>query len=136
MRYCMTQPRSPPLWQGTPGRLIELAREHELELFTSPVLVEELAEVLHRKKLARAVRATGLSAAQMLRHYRRLAYLVDARALARQVSRDADDDAVLACALAAQAELIVTGDEDLLSLERFHGIDIVTARQAVERIGG
>lgn len=124
------------LWQGTPGRLIELAGEHEVELFTSRVLVEELADVLQRKKLAKAVRATGLSAAQMLRHYRRLAHLVDARTLARQVSRDADDDAVLACALAAHADLIVSGDDDLLSLRRFEGIEIVTARQAVERVGG
>ena len=116
--------------------MIELAGEHEVELFTDRMLVEELADVLHRKKLAKAVRATGSSAAQMLRHYRRLAHLVDARTLARQVSRDADDDAVLACALAAHADLIVTGDDDLLSLGCFEGIEIVTAKQAVERVGG
>ncbi|MGH8532466.1 MAG: PIN domain-containing protein, partial [Gammaproteobacteria bacterium] len=39
-----------------------------------------------------------------------MAYRVTARQLARQVSRDRDDDAVLACALAAKADLIVSGD--------------------------
>ncbi len=54
--------------------------------------------------------------------------------LARQVSRDADDDAVLACALASRADLIVSGDADLLVLKQFQGIRIVTAAQAVTSI--
>lgn len=120
------------LWKGTPGRLIELAGEKECRLFTSRVLIDELAEVLQRKKLAKQVQATGLTAAQMLRNYQRLATTVTARRLAQQVSRDADDDAVLACALAAQADLIVSGDDDLLVLKQFQGMRIVTAAQAIK----
>lgn len=122
------------LWQGTPGQLIELAGEHECQLFTSRVLIDELAEVLQRKRLAKPVQATGLTAAQMLRNYQKLVTTITARRLAQQVSRDADDDAVLACALAAQANLIVSGDEDLLVLKQFQGIRIVTAAQAVKSI--
>jgi putative PIN family toxin of toxin-antitoxin system len=122
------------LWEGTPGRLIELAAEKEIELFTSRILLDELAATLAKKKLAKPVRATGLSAEQMLRNYRRLATLVRPRQLGQQVSRDADDDAVLACALAAHADLIVSGDDDLLSLKSFQGIPIVTPTQAIERI--
>jgi putative PIN family toxin of toxin-antitoxin system len=122
------------LWQGTPGRLIELAEERECLLFTSRVLIDELAEVLQRNKLVKQVQATGLTAAQLLRHYQRLSTKVTARQLAQQVSRDADDDAVLACALAAQADLIVSGDADLLVLKQFQGIRIVTASQAVKSI--
>ena len=90
--------------------------------------------MLQRKKLAKQVQATGLTAAQMLRNYQRLSTTITARRLAQQVSRDADDDAVLACALAAQADLIVSGDADLLVLKQFQGIRIVTAAQAVKRI--
>jgi len=43
---------------------------------------------------------------------------------------------VLACAIAAQVELIVSGDNDLLVLEQFQGIRIVTPAQAVRMIGG
>ena len=84
------------LWQGTPGRLIELVGENEHQFFTSRALLDELAEVLHRKKLAKQVLATGLTAAQMLHNYQRLAATVTAHRLVQQVSRDADDDAVLA----------------------------------------
>lgn len=120
------------LWKGTPGRLIELAGEKECRLFTSRVLIDELAEVLQSKKLAKQVQATGFTVAQMLRNYQKLATTVTARRLAQQVSRDADDDAVLACALAAQADLIVSGDDDLLVLKQFQGMRIVTAAQAVK----
>jgi predicted nucleic acid-binding protein len=41
---------------------------------------------------------------------------------------------VLACALAAQADLIVSGDPDLLNLKHFQGIPIVTPGQAVKRV--
>ena len=123
------------LWQGTPGRLVELAGEQECQLFTSRALLDELAEVLQRKKLAKQVLATGLTAAQMLHNYQRLATVVTARRLAQQVSRDADDDAVLACALAARADLVVSGDADLLVLKQFQDMRIVTAAQAVRMIG-
>ena len=122
------------LWKGTPGRLIELAGEKECRLFTSRVLIDELAEVLQRKKLTKQVQATGFTAAQMLRNYQKLATTVTARRLAQQVSRDADDDAVLACALAAQVDLIVSGDNDLLVLKQFQEIRIVTPAQAVKVI--
>jgi predicted nucleic acid-binding protein len=45
-------------------------------------------------------------------------------------SRDIDDGAVLACALAAKATLIVSGDDDLLVLRTFQGIRITTVTQA------
>ena len=70
----------------------------------------------------------------MLVNCRRITTLVTARQLDAQVSRDADDDVVLACALAARANLVVSGDDDLLTLKSFNGIQIVTARQAVERL--
>jgi putative PIN family toxin of toxin-antitoxin system len=122
------------LWQGTPGRLIEQAGEKEIELFTSRTLLDELATTLAKKKLAKPVLATGLTPDQILRNYRRLVTLVTARQFLQQVSRDADDDIVLACALAASADLIVSGDDDLLVLKDFQGIPIVTAAQAVARI--
>jgi predicted nucleic acid-binding protein len=48
------------------------------------------------------------------------------------VPRDADDDQVIAAALAAQADLIVSGDNDLLSLGQYQGITIVMPAQAVQ----
>ena len=54
--------------------------------------------------------------------------------LGKQHSRDATDDPFLACALAAEAEYIVTSDRDLLSLRKPFGIAVVTPAEFLKRI--
>ena len=49
--------------------------------------------------------------------------------------RDPKDLIVLEAALAAGADAIVTGDEDLLSLKSFANIPILNARKALEKLG-
>ena len=44
------------------------------------------------------------------------------------ICRDREDDAILACALSAEADYLVTGDTDLLELGTFKGIKIITPR--------
>ena len=46
--------------------------------------------------------------------------------IAPTILADVDDDAVLACALAARAEAIVSGDSHLLNLKEYRGIPILT----------
>jgi predicted nucleic acid-binding protein len=49
--------------------------------------------------------------------------------------RDPDDLILLECAKAAGAEAIITGDKDLLTLKKYEGIPIITAREALEKLG-
>ncbi|MBV6417340.1 MAG: hypothetical protein CMLOHMNK_02001 [Steroidobacteraceae bacterium] len=63
-----------------------------------------------------------------------LAELADARPLPAAVSRYPDDDHVLACALASQATLIVSGDNDLLTFNAYRDIPIVSAAEAMRRV--
>jgi predicted nucleic acid-binding protein len=58
------------------------------------------------------------------------------RALRRAVGRDPDDAAVLACAVAARADLVVSGDQDLLVLKTYSGIRIIGANEALAVIAG
>jgi len=51
-----------------------------------------------------------------------------------RVSADSDDDHVLACAVAAQADLIVSGDPDLLNLKSYQHIPIVSPVEALKRL--
>ena len=66
---------------------------------------------------------------------RQLAEVVDPPPLTRPVCRDPDDDAVLALVLAAKVDWTVSGDDDLLVLQAFEGIAIITPAQALLRIG-
>lgn len=122
------------LWQGAPRQLIDHARAGTLTLHTSLVLLAELAEVIGRAKFVQRILRANLSPAGLVEDYRRLTVLVEPVPLPVPVSRDADDDHVLACALGANAQLIVTGDLDLLVLNAFNGIPIRPASQALDFI--
>jgi putative PIN family toxin of toxin-antitoxin system len=52
--------------------------------------------------------------------------------LDERVCRDKDDDVVLATAVAGKADVIVTGDDDLLVLKAFRGIRILSPRKFLE----
>jgi putative PIN family toxin of toxin-antitoxin system len=115
------------LWRGVPHRLFAAARERTAGFFTSPVLLAELEEVLGRQKLASAVAASRLTPRQLASRYRGLATVIQPAPIAPTVLADPDDDYVLACALAARADVIVSGDSHLLDLGSYQGMSIVTA---------
>jgi len=122
------------LWGGTPERLIDAAGEERLELLTSTDLVAELAGILERGKFREKLRAKNLSAAEVVARYREIAETIEATAIAEARLRDPDDASVLACALAARADAIVTGDSDLHALCSYEGIPIFTPAECIARI--
>jgi putative PIN family toxin of toxin-antitoxin system len=121
------------LWGGPPKAVLDAAREGRITLHTSPALLAELEDVLSRNKFAARIRAVGSTAADLLAGYRALV-AVERPAPIAPTSRDPDDDAVLAAALAAQAVLIVTRDRDLLTLGTFQDIRILAAAEALARL--
>ncbi|MGH8738502.1 MAG: putative toxin-antitoxin system toxin component, PIN family [Burkholderiales bacterium] len=123
------------LWRGAPHRLFGRIEPERIELYSSRALLAELEDVLARRKLARAVRATGKTVPALLSEYRALVRLVTPRVLATPAARDPDDDAVIACALAARAQLIVSGDKDLRALRAFGAIRIVSPAEALQLVG-
>lgn len=122
------------LWGGTPGRLIDAAEAGHVGLAASAALLAELQGVLSREKFARQLAKRGLSVGDIFDGYASLITLVEPATIAPTVLRDPADDQVLAAALAARADLIVSGDMHLLTLRSFQGIEIVTASAAIERM--
>lgn len=122
------------IWRGTPHLLLVALAEDKFAAFTSYALVSELTRKLLGTKLGNELLKRDISTQQLVMSYSALCEVVSPTPLAQPISRDPDDDAVLACAKAAQANLIVSGDQDLLVLQAFEGIPIVTALQALERL--
>ena len=114
------------LWSGAPGHVLALARGNDAELFTSPALVAELRDVLHRSKFRASLQLIGLSAEDVVEQYLDAAELVTPAPISG-AAFDPDDDVVLACAVTAAADYIVSGDHHLLSLQEYAGIPIVRA---------
>jgi putative PIN family toxin of toxin-antitoxin system len=116
--------------------VLDRARSGEVELFTSAVLLTELADVLTRKKFRRRLDLAGVSADDLVSAYAALAHLVRPVALDPVILADPDDDAVLACAVASRSALIVSGDAHLLDLREFRGIRILSASGLVTVLQG
>ncbi len=102
----------------------------QVDLITSPALLEELARTLRRKF------DTDPADVPFLKAYRERATVVRPKALPKQVCRDRDDDKVLATAAAGRADVILTGNDDLLVLREYRGIRILSPRQFVEMMDG
>lgn len=118
---------------GVPRQLLEAARAGAFELCTSETLLTELLSVLCRPKFAN--RLGGRAPQDIVEDLRRLAFVATPISVPRVVATDPDDDHVLAAAVASAADLIASGDRhDLLPLGSYAGMDIVTAREALERI--
>lgn len=121
------------LWDGVPRQLLQAARNKQSRLFTSTTLLLELTDILERAKFARKLVAAQLSIDQLVERYALLTTVVHPAVIVPAILDDPDDDQVLACAIAAAAELIVSGDRHLHSLGgQYQGIPIVTPVEAMK----
>jgi putative PIN family toxin of toxin-antitoxin system len=124
------------LWSGVPARLLDLAADGDIVLVSSPALIAELARTLGYRKFARRLAHSGKGIEVWVRDYRASIELVEPDVVPRVIPNDPADDHVIACAIVAKADAIVSGDRHLLDLQpAWQGIEILTPRQAVERIG-
>ena len=93
------------------------------ELVLSPHIVSEFERVMTEK-----LRFDASRVERSIALLRRVARMVDPAPLAERICREEDDDAVLALARSSGASCLVTGDDDLLILEIFEKVPIITPR--------
>lgn len=124
------------LWDGLPYRLMKGVGDGHVQLALSLVLYEELRDVVHRPKLTERIARRAETPEHLLATVLAVAEMVVPEALLIPPTlRDPDDLAVLECAVAARAQAIITGDNDLLVLKECQGIPIMTVRAALEKLG-
>ena len=116
------------LFGGVPRQLLEAVLAGDLDLITSQPLLVELETVLTRK-----FEFPSSMTASIRAELEALGELVEPVKIKR-VTRTAADDVVLATAVAGGAEVLVTGDKELLGMESYEGIPIQSARDLVDRL--
>ncbi len=77
-------------------------------------MIEELADVLRRPSASKRLAMIGKSAREVLADYVEAIDLVEPIEIPRVVPGDVDDDQVVAAAITARVDLIVSGDKHLL----------------------
>jgi len=117
--------------KGKPSRAFRRAL-HRGEILASLSTLEELNEVLGRKKFDRYL--TPEERHEFLRAFVAKAVLVEPADVVGE-SRDPKDDRFLAVAVGGHARYLVTGDDDLLVLNPFRDVAIVTPKQFLDLTG-
>ena len=122
------------LWNGPPHEIISLAERGEFAIASSINIIEELWGVLSRQKFEKHLATAGVDIITIEERVLALAKLYIVRQTVTVITADPPDNAVLACALASNAEMIVSGDDHLLALKQFLDIPILTPRQFLARL--
>jgi putative PIN family toxin of toxin-antitoxin system len=120
------------IWPGLPNELLTTLATSPHELYTSETLIAEFERVLTYPKIAKSMTKINIDASSILDGYKKRCHWCYPIQLADPVCRDASDDAVLACALAASADMIISGDDDLLNLRIFENIPILSPANALQ----
>jgi putative PIN family toxin of toxin-antitoxin system len=115
------------LFGGLPRALVDFAFARAFTLVTSRALLDELDEKLRGKFAVPAAKAMGI-----LNLLSKDAIVVHPDFILNAVPHDQDDNRVLECAVAGNADFVVSGDKHLLRLGSFQQIKILTARQLLE----
>lgn len=125
------------LWAGPPNSLLLRATERQdLALVTSPILMIELADILALARFRKRIADAATSVDELVAAYRDATLIVTPREVPRVVPDDVDDDHVIAAAVAARAQCIVTGDRTHLLPIGTHGeIAIISPRQCLDLLG-
>lgn len=118
--------------KGAPCQILDAWLEGHYTLVTSFYLVEELIHVLSYPRIAKRLSLTKGEMATILAALLSKAVVTPGCLQLPGVTRDPKDDAIVACAREGEVDYIVSGDQDLLVLGEYEGIQVATPRQFVE----
>jgi uncharacterized protein len=120
--------------QGTVKRVLTTLRDGSYTIVYAPALLDELIEKLSlpRIRLKYHVKTEQIEALLTVIALRGVSIIPKHRV---RVCRDPDDDLLIEAALEGNAKYVVTGDDDLLVLQEYETVTIVTPRIFLNRLG-
>ena len=114
-----------------PRQIVDAWLDGRFTLVTSLYLVEELAHVLTYPRIVKRIRLDEPEVDAILAALLSQAEMTPGELDLPGVTRDPKDDCMVVCAVEGEADLIVSGDDDLLVLGAYEEIKIITPRQFV-----
>lgn len=122
------------LWQKSLKPVYDWIRSSALTPCFSDETLGELKRVLRYVKFERQLKLMGVTPEEIERLLLSRSYFVPVQERVEIIQDDPSDNHILACALAARASCIVSGDRHLLKLKSFRGIPILTPRQFLKGV--
>lgn len=120
---------------GSVAKLQQLWLSGAFELAVSEGILEEIGETLQKTYIQKQLRLKPEEIVGILELIREKAFIVTKdQYKTDRIVEDPDDNQFLGCAMEAKAYYVVSGDNHLLSLKHFHGIQIVDAATFVREM--
>jgi putative PIN family toxin of toxin-antitoxin system len=118
------------LWHGTAKEVFVFAEQGICSICVTQEILNELERVLAYPKFEKILARVGTTPTALIGDFMEVAaYYPSLYFDVTIISVDSADDHILACALSAGADYIISGDKHLTSLKIFHAIPILTPRQ-------
>ena len=114
---------------GDPKAIVRAAVSRRIELVATRAVVNEYREIAARLQEV----YPGISWRRSLAILESALQMVRPVTLSGRVCRDPDDDAIVSCALGGKAKIICSGDEDLLAMNGYRGLEILKPREFKSR---
>ena len=109
-------------WHGTPEKIVRLIITGKIQNFITMEMLAEVARVVSYPKL----KFPESLQVEIIETIFSFSKIVEVRELIDIIKDDPEDNKVLECAISSGSEFIITGDNHLLRLENFKGIEILT----------
>lgn len=122
------------LWEGNEAELFRRIENNKAELYSSFEIVKEIEDVLKRPKFKELIIKSGLTIEEIMQKIISLSHMVFGEKVKINICRDPDDNKFLECAKLAGADIIISGDNDLLILKEFEGIRILRTREILKML--
>ena len=115
-------------FKGHPRKIVEAIVDKKFEVFATTEIIEEYKEIveemIHRKQ--------GNLDNNLIDYFISKLNVIEKHSNVK-VCRDPDDDKFINCALDSKSLYIVSGDKDLLTIEKYEDIEIITAAEFCKR---
>ncbi len=113
--------------KGAPRKVLDLARKEIFKVVSSISINHEVLNVLHRDYIYAKYSINEKTIDDISAFLYEGTILTEDRYAVAKIRKDPKDDKFIACAVEGEADYIISGDEHLLSLKHFKGIQIVDA---------
>jgi uncharacterized protein len=119
-------------WEGNEAELFREIEQGKAKLYITSEILNEVEDVIKRSKFDGVMKKANLTPDQIMQKIVSLSHLVVAPKITVKVCRDEKDNKFLECAESAKTDYMVSGDDDLLSLEKYKEIPIVRTGKMLE----
>ncbi len=112
---------------GSPQKILELAKKEVFKVVTSISINREILEVLHRDYIYTKYGLNEDIVDNIAAFLYEGTILTEDSYKVSRITEDPNDNEFLGCAIEGEADYILSGDEHLLALKNYRGIQIVNA---------